>query len=220
MNARLVLSNLAPAVAVILSGCCSMDDVFEPRRNAAAPAPKRPLVQANSPTPKSPEQGVQQWTAGVEPRMSTAAPAAQKPALPDRSRLNQLDSEELAIRNNKSLSPAERNQQLQRVWKEQTEASSGIQAKDTSIPQQRPASQTPSPATSQPYQPKMTAGTPQTTPTAAAAQKTDEPKYAIRVPGKSGIIKSPYDGKLLDATGVPPGTEVKDPSTGKIMLVP
>ncbi len=220
MSARIILSKLAPAVAVILSGCCSMDDVFEPRSKAAAPAPKRPFAQANSPTPKSHEQGAHQWTAGVEARMSTAAPAAQRPALPDRSRLNQLDSEELAIRNNKNLSPAERNQQLQRVWKEQTEAASGIQAKDTPSTQQRPGSQPPSQATSQPVQPKMAAGASQTPPAAAPAQKTDEPKHAIRVPGKSGIIKSPYDGKLLDATGVPPGTEVKDPSTGKIMLVP
>lgn len=220
MNARIVLLHLVSAVAVILSGCCSLEEVLEPRSKTAATAPKRPLVQANSPTPKNKDQATNQWQAGVEPRMTTPAPTAQKPAPPDRSRLNQLDSEELAIRNNKTLSPAERNQQLQRVWKEQTEAGSGIQATDTPLAQQRPAGQPASSTSMPPVQPKSSPATAQTPPAIATAQKADEPKYATRIPGKSGIIKSPYDGKLLDATGVPQGTEVKDPSTGKIMLVP
>lgn len=53
-----------------------------------------------------------------------------------------------------------------------------------------------------------------------APPKPAAPEYAKRVPGKPNWIKSPYDGKILDATGFPPGTEVKDPQTGKIMLVP
>jgi hypothetical protein len=50
--------------------------------------------------------------------------------------------------------------------------------------------------------------------------KTAGPEYAKRVPGKPNWIRSPYDGKILDATGFPPGTEVRDPQSGKIMLVP
>ena len=154
----------------------------------------------------------------------TGAPvtSATKPAVPDRVRLNQLDSEELAIRNNRNLTPVERNQQLQRVWKEQREASagvtgtSGVAPKESPAPPQRP----PGPATSPPAQPPQHAAPPQSAYAASIAPKADEPKYATKVPGKFGLIKSPYDGKLLDATGVPPGTEVKDPSTGKIMLVP
>jgi hypothetical protein len=53
-----------------------------------------------------------------------------------------------------------------------------------------------------------------------APPKPAAPEYAKRVPGKPNWIRSPYDGKILDATGFPPGTEVKDPQTGKIMLVP
>jgi hypothetical protein len=230
MNVRTVLPNLVPAVALILSGCCSLDDMLESRGRAAAPASKRPPAKANSPAPKPADQAAAPAGAETPPVNNAPAPAAPKPLAPDRSRLNQLESEELAIRNNKNLSPAERNQQLQRIWKEQTEAISGAPSKETPPPQQKapspsaasptaPAAAAP-PATPPPATPPPAAHTPHTAPAAATTQKSDEPKYATRVPGKSGIIKSPYDGKLLDATGVPPGTEVKDPATGKIMLVP
>ncbi len=51
-------------------------------------------------------------------------------------------------------------------------------------------------------------------------KKVAAPEYAKKVPGKPGWIRSPYDNKILDATGIPPGTEVKDPISGRIMLVP
>jgi len=54
----------------------------------------------------------------------------------------------------------------------------------------------------------------------APQPKAAAPEYAKRVPGKPNWIRSPYDGKILDATGFPPGTEVRDPQSGKIMLVP
>ena len=64
------------------------------------------------------------------------------------------------------------------------------------------------------------APTPAPAPAPAPAPKAAPPEYAKRVPGKPNWIKSPYDGKILDATGFPPGTEVRDPISGKIMLVP
>ncbi len=45
--------------------------------------------------------------------------------------------------------------------------------------------------------------------------------YASPVPGKPGFVYSPYDKKfVIDVRGVPPGTEVNDPNTGKAFRVP
>ena len=62
--------------------------------------------------------------------------------------------------------------------------------------------------------------TPAPQPPPEPPKKAAAPEYAKKVPGKPGWIRSPYDNKILDATGIPPGTEVKDPISGKIMLVP
>lgn len=43
---------------------------------------------------------------------------------------------------------------------------------------------------------------------------------ATKVDGKPGWIKSPYDGALLDATGLQPGQFATDRATGKTMRVP
>ena len=45
--------------------------------------------------------------------------------------------------------------------------------------------------------------------------------YGIPVPGKPHLVESPHSpGKYVDVEGFPPGTEVKDPYTNKIFLVP
>jgi len=44
----------------------------------------------------------------------------------------------------------------------------------------------------------------------------------VPVPGKPGFVSSPFDpeGGFIDLRGVPAGTEVKDPYTGKVFLAP
>jgi hypothetical protein len=47
--------------------------------------------------------------------------------------------------------------------------------------------------------------------------------YAVPVPGRKGMVTSPYlpeDGKYIDVTDFPSGSMVKDPYTGKFFLVP
>ena len=46
--------------------------------------------------------------------------------------------------------------------------------------------------------------------------------YGIPVPGKQGLVTSPFspDSGYIDVRSFPPGTEVKDPYTGKTFLTP
>ncbi len=48
------------------------------------------------------------------------------------------------------------------------------------------------------------------------------PDYAIKMEGKPGYVKSPYDeqGRPIDVRGLPPGTEAEDPYTHRTFLVP
>jgi hypothetical protein len=55
----------------------------------------------------------------------------------------------------------------------------------------------------------------------AEKAKGDMP-YAIPVPGRRGVVTSPYapEGNYVDVSAFAPGSAVKDPYTGKIFRVP
>jgi hypothetical protein len=61
---------------------------------------------------------------------------------------------------------------------------------------------------------------------AEVAPKTKEGKtdlrYGTPVPGKQGFVTNPDnpDGGYIDVRGISPGTKVKDPYTGKVILTP
>lgn len=58
--------------------------------------------------------------------------------------------------------------------------------------------------------------------TRAASKKGDDFRYGIPVPGKKGFVTSPYspESGYIDVRGFQPGTPVKDPYSGKIILAP
>jgi hypothetical protein len=59
-------------------------------------------------------------------------------------------------------------------------------------------------------------------PTPQEPVKTGDLPYAKGVAGKPGFVTSPYApaAGYIDVRGFPPGTEVKDPYSGKTFLVP
>ena len=63
--------------------------------------------------------------------------------------------------------------------------------------------------------------TPAPTP-APVSLPTPEISYGIPVPGKPGFVTSPHapQAGFVDVRGFPPATEVKDPYTGRIFIVP
>jgi hypothetical protein len=83
---------------------------------------------------------------------------------------------------------------------------------------------TPSPPEEPPKPPKEEPSIPAVLPALPAPPgkaKGDMP-YGIPVPGRKGLIMSPYlpEGNYIDVRAFAPGSAVKDPYTGKIFLVP
>jgi hypothetical protein len=58
--------------------------------------------------------------------------------------------------------------------------------------------------------------------TAARKNRNSDLPYGIPVPGKQGLVTSPFspDSGYIDVRSFPPGTEVRDPYTGKTFLTP
>jgi len=87
---------------------------------------------------------------------------------------------------------------------------------DETVP---PPTETPTP---EPTPDPTVSATPTPAPTPAVAAPVRELPYGTPVPGKQGFVTSPhapYAG-YVDVRGFPPNTEVKDPYSGKIFLVP
>ena len=89
-----------------------------------------------------------------------------------------------------------------------------------------PADGTTSPAGAQPSHPSKEEESTRTVRSVSAADvekiKAGLP-YGIPVPGRKGMVASPYlpeDGKYIDVTDFASGSIVKDPYTGKFFLVP
>ena len=60
------------------------------------------------------------------------------------------------------------------------------------------------------------------TPTPVPVAPPRDLPYGTPVPGKPGFVTSPFSATAgyVDVRGFPPGSEVKDPYSGKIFLVP
>jgi hypothetical protein len=89
-----------------------------------------------------------------------------------------------------------------------------------------PAAAATSPAVAQPSHPSKEEESTGTVRSVSAADiekiKAGLP-YGIPVPGRKGMVTSPYtpdEGKYIDVTGFASGSMVKDPYTGKFFLVP
>jgi hypothetical protein len=111
--------------------------------------------------------------------------------------------------------PKQRSPQPRRSSPKQSNETPPSDASDTSNNQTSP-SPTPAPAPPNPNNVRVAKAT-----AARKNRKSDLP-YGIPVPGKQGLVTSPFspDSGYIDVRSFSPGTEVKDPYTGKTFLTP
>ena len=88
-------------------------------------------------------------------------------------------------------------------------------------PQPFPQDGQTAPPNTAPTTPPEVTEAPAPAPTPATTTPKGDYPYGVPVPGKPGFVRSPYSpDKMTDVRGYAPGTEVKDPYTQKIFLVP
>ncbi|HET6887824.1 MAG TPA: hypothetical protein VFH87_07855, partial [Candidatus Udaeobacter sp.] len=111
--------------------------------------------------------------------------------------------------------PKPRTPQPRRTSRKQGNETPPSDASDASNSQISP-SPTPAPAPPNPKNVRVAKAT------AARRNRKDDLPYGIPVPGKQGLVTSPFspDSGYIDVRSFPPGTEVKDPYTGKSFLTP
>ncbi|HEY5893104.1 MAG TPA: hypothetical protein VIT91_07725 [Chthoniobacterales bacterium] len=102
---------------------------------------------------------------------------------------------------------------------------SGEKKKPTKYGDQGTATPTPTPKpTPRPTPaPDVTSIAPEVTPvpTPTPTPAAQDYPVATAIEGKPGFVVSPYNSSgIVDVRGYPPGTEVRDPYSGKIFLVP
>jgi hypothetical protein len=112
-------------------------------------------------------------------------------------------------------SPKPRPPQPRRTSRKQNNETPPSDASDTSNSQPSP-SPTPAPAPPNPNNVRVAKAT------AARKNPNSDRPYGIPVPGKQGLVTSPFspDSGYIDVRSFPPGTEVRDPYTGKTFLTP
>ena len=95
------------------------------------------------------------------------------------------------------------------------------QAQQTASTQQPFNPNAPPQETAAPQQEEASSSTAPSPPPAPSKVAKGDLPYGKPVPGKPHLVESPFSpGKYIDVEGFAPGTEVKDPYTGKIFLVP
>jgi hypothetical protein len=111
--------------------------------------------------------------------------------------------------------PKPRPPQSRQTSRKQNNETPPSDASDTSNSQTSP---TPTPAPAPPNRSNVRVAKA----TAARKNGKGDLPYGIPVPGKQGLVTSPFspDSGYIDVRSFPPGTEVKDPYTGKSFLTP
>lgn len=94
--------------------------------------------------------------------------------------------------------------------------------KSTSKPASKSASPAPSPSASPTVSPPDQENVRSASAAPAARGRKRDVPYGIPVPGRQGFVTSPFapEAGYVDVRAFPPGTEVKDPYSGKVFRTP